>query len=184
MNQTTEHRTDEKIIQTILNGDKEMYSLLVERYQNMVLRYALHLCRNQDTASDLAQETFIAAYNTLDCLKEPAAFPGWLMGIVRNKYRNLGRENKIPTISLTELGMDIPDSSQPPAYSEEQLEKISKYVSSLPEDYQEVVLLRYLQDFSYKDIARILQVPVTTVTGRLTHARRFLLKKAKEGGLI
>lgn len=184
MNQTKEHRTDEEIIQSILNGDKEMYSLLVERYQYMVLRYALHLCRNQDTASDLAQETFIAAYNALDCLKERAAFPGWLMGIVRNKYRNLGRNNKIPTISLTELGMELPDSGQQSTYSEEQLEKISKYVDSLPEDYQDVVLLRYLQGHSYKEMASILQVPVTTVTGRLTHARRFLLKKAKEGGLI
>lgn len=184
MNQTTEPLTDEVIIQSILNGDKEMYSLLVDRYQNMVLGHALHLCKNQDTASDLAQETFIAAYNTLDSLKEPVSFPGWLMGIVRNKYRNLGRDNKIPTISLTELGMEIPDSGQPSAYSEEQLEKISKYVSSLPEEYQDVVLLRYLQGYSYKEMARILQVPVTTVTGRLTQARRFLLKKAREGGLI
>ena len=184
MNPSNEHQTDEEIIQSILDGDKEMYSLLVERYQNMVLGYAFHLCKNQDTASDLAQETFIAAYNTLDRLKEPAAFPNWLMGIVRNKYRNLGREYRIPTIPLTELGIDIPDSGQKPMYSEEQLENISKYVSSLPEDYQEVVLLRYLQGFSYKEIAKILKVPVTTVTGRLTHARRFLLKKAKEGGLI
>ena len=184
MNQNQDHQSDKEIIQSILNGDKEMYRLLVDRYQHMVLGYAYQLCKNQDTASDLAQETFIAAYNALDCLKKPAAFPGWILGILKNKYRNLGRSHKISTISLSEIGKDIPDSGQTPAYSEEQLEKISKYVSSLPEDYQEVILLRYLQGCSYKEMASILQVPVTTVTGRLTHARRFLFKKAKEGGLI
>jgi RNA polymerase sigma-70 factor, ECF subfamily len=184
MNKDIKNQTDEEIIQSVLNGDKEMYGLLVNRYQRMVLGYGYQLCRNQDTASDLAQETFITAYNSLDRLKEPAAFPGWLLGILKNKYRNLERVNKIPTISLSELGLDFPDSDQRPMYSEEQLEKISHYVSSLPEKYREVVLLKYLQDFSYKEIARILDIPVTTVTMRLIYARKFLMKKAKEDGLL
>ncbi len=184
MDKNKDKQTDEEIIQSVLTGDKEMFSLLVNRYQRMVLGYGYQLSRNQDTASDLVQETFITAYNSLDRLKEPAAFPGWLLGILKNKWQNLGRENKIPTISLNELGLDLPDSGQSPMYSEEQLEKISNYVSSLPEKYREVVLLKYLQDFSYKEIARILEIPVTTVTMRLIYARKFLMKKAKEDGLL
>jgi RNA polymerase sigma-70 factor (ECF subfamily) len=184
VDQTNNNLMDEEIIQSILQGNKEMYSLLVNRYQMMILRYAFFLCKNKETASDLAQETFITAYDTLDRIKVPAAFPGWLMGILRNKYRNLGREHKIPTISLSELGLDIPDSGQPTTYTEEQLEKISKYVHSLPKDYQDVILLKYLQEFSYKEIANILNISITTVTGRLTHARQFLIKKAREDGLV
>ena len=161
-----------------------MYGLLMDKYQNLVKGYAYHLCRNVETAADLTQESFITAYQCLGRLKEPNAFPGWILGILKNKYRNLGRENKIPTISLSELGFDLPDSVQNPAYSDEQLEKISNYVYSLPDKYREVILLRYLHDSSYKEIARILGIPVTTVTKRLLYARGFLLSKAKGDGLI
>ena len=184
MIQTTENRSDEEIIQMVLDGQKEMYGVLMERYQNLVKGYAYHLCRNIEEAADLSQETFITGYQCLGRLKQAKAFPGWILGILKNKYRNLGRENKIPTIPLGELGMDLPDSVQNSVYSEEQLKKISNYVYSLPENYREVILMRYLQDFSYKEIARILEIPVTTVTKRLLYARAFLLKKAKEDGLI
>lgn len=184
MNQSIDNRTDEEIIQAVIHGDKEMYGQLMERYQNLVKGYAFHLCRNREVAMDLAQDTFITGYQHLGRLKEPKAFPGWLLGILKNKWRNLGRENKIPTISLGELGYDPPDSGQRSSYSEEQLEKISNYVYSLPENYREVILLRYLHDSSYKEIAQVLGIPVSTVTKRLFHAREFLLKKAQGDGLL
>ena len=184
MKQASEHKTDNEVIQMVLHGQKEMYGVLIERYQNLVRGYAFHLCRNMDQAADLAQDSFITAYQCLERLQDTQAFPGWILGILKNKYRNLRRDNKIPTIPLSELGFDLPDSVQKPSFSEEQLEKISKYVSSLPENYREVILLRYLQDFSYKEMADILDIPITTVTKRLFFARKFLLIKAQEDGLL
>jgi len=176
--------TDVEIIKSVLEGNKDMFGQLVDRYQQLVVGYAYHLCRNRDSADDLTQETFIAAYKSLDRLKEPGAFPGWILGILKNKYRNLGRDNKIPTISLSELGIDLPDSGQHETFSQDALDKIVKYVYSLPEKYKEVILLKYIKDFSYKQIADILGIPVSTVTMRLIYARKFLVKKAKGDGLL
>lgn len=183
--QTVEQNiTDVEIIKSVLEGNKDMFSHLVDRYQQMIFGYAFHLCRNRATADDLTQETFITAYKSLDRLKEPGAFPGWMLGILKNKYRNLARDNKIPTIPLSELGIDLPDSGQQETFSQDDLDKIVKYVYSLPEKYKEVILLKYVKDFSYKEIADILGIPVSTVTMRLIYGRKLLVEKAKKDGLL
>jgi RNA polymerase sigma-70 factor (ECF subfamily) len=178
---------DAELINVALTGDREAYGVLVNRYMETLCGYALHLCGDYDTAADLAQETFITAYACLDRLKQPAAFSSWLLGILKNKYRNLGREQRIPTIPLDhlkEMGFEPPDSDNAPRYSDEELKQIISNVYSLPEKYRDVLLLRYLKGLSYKEIAEFLGLPVSTVTMRLTYARRLLLKKAKEGGLL
>lgn len=176
--------TDTEIIKSVLTGNRDMFGQLLDRYQQLVFGYAYHLCRNRDTAEDLTQETFITAYKSLDRLKDPAVFPGWILGILKNKYRNLGRENKIPTIPLSDLGIDLPDSDQQELFSQSELDKVVTYVYSLPEKYKEVILLKYLEDYTYQEIAEILNIPISTVTMRLIYARAFLVKKAKGDGLL
>jgi len=179
--------TDEEIIRIILSGDKEAFRILVDRYAGMFFGYALSDCGDYETASDLVQESLITAYNQLDRLRDPSSFPSWVAGIIKNTYRNLGRKRSIPTIPLEylkKMGFDPPDSDPKQTYSEEELDTIMKYVYSLPEKYREVVMLRYVEDFSYKKIAEVLNIPETTVTMRLMYAHRQLINKAKEDGLI
>ena len=179
--------TDEAIIRSVLGGETESYGLLVERYRARLLGLALHLCGDYDTASDLAQETLIAAYECLDRMRDLSSFPAWIAGILRNKFRNLGRKNPAATVSLEQLmeaGFDPPGGDSAPATSDEVLGTILKCVESLPEMYRETLLLRYVEDLSYKEIAEFLGLPVTTVAMRLTYARRLLIKKAKEVGLL
>ena len=180
-------KKDEEIMSAVLGGDKEAYGILVDRYTEMLFGYAFNLCGDYDSAADLAQETFITAYNCLDRLKNPSSFSSWIAGIMKNKYRNLGRERTIPTIPLEYLkdkGFEPPDSDTKPQYSNEDLNKIMKNLYSLPEKYREVLILRYMKDFSYKEIAAFLHLSVSTVTMRLIYARRLLIKKAKEDGLL
>ncbi len=180
-------QTDEEIIQSILGGDKEVFRVLVDRYAGMFIGYALNLCGDYETASDLVQEALISAYNCLDRLRDRSSFPSWVAGIMKNIYRNLGRKKSIPTIPLEflkEKGFDPPDSDIKSTYSEEELGMVMKCVYSLPEKYREVLMLRYVEDFSYKKIAEVLNIPESTVNMRLMYAHRQLIKKAKEDGLI
>ena len=179
--------TDEAILHSVLGGDVQAYGLLVERYRARLLGLAFHLCGDHDTAMDLTQETLITAYNCLDRIKNPRAFASWVAGILRNKFRSLARANQTHTISLDQLmdaGFDPPNPVRASSVSEEELRKVMKCVESLPDKYRETLLLRYVEDLSYKEIAEFLGLPVTTVTMRLTYARRSLLKKAKESGLL
>lgn len=183
---TADALTDESILRSVLGGDVEAYGLLVERYRARLLGLAFHLCGDYDTATDLVQDTLIAAYKCLDRIKNPGAFGSWVAGILRNKVRNLRRENKEQTVSLDQLmeaGFDPPNPNPTPVMCEEELGEVLKCVESLSDNHRETLLLRYVEDLSYKDIAEFLGVPVTTVTMRLSHARKALVKKAKERGL-
>jgi len=184
---TADALTDESIVRSVLGGDVEAYAALVERYRARLLGLAFHLCGDWDTATDLVQDTLIAAYKCLDRLRNPGAFAGWVAGILRNKVRNHRRDNHVATVSLDQLveaGFDPPNPNPAPVMSEEERSEVLKCVESLPDQYREVLMLRYVEDLSYKDIAAFLDVPVTTVTMRLAHGRKALLKKAREAGLL
>jgi RNA polymerase sigma-70 factor (ECF subfamily) len=178
---------DEAIVRSVLGGDVEAYGLLVERYRARLFGLALHLCGDYDAAADLAQDTLVTAYECLDRIRNPSTFAQWIAGILRNKFRNLARANPAPTVSLDQMvaaGFDPPNPDTGPAVAEVELRQAVECVWSLPEIYREVLLLRYAEDLSYKEMAEFLGLPVTTVTTRLTYARRLVIKKAKESGLL
>ncbi|MBN1866297.1 RNA polymerase sigma factor [Candidatus Sumerlaeota bacterium] len=185
---------DETIVRKVLGGDTEAYGLLVERYSAKLMGYAYCLSHDYDVAADLTQETLIAAYDTLDCLEEPRKFAAWAAGIMRNKFRNLGRSNPVRTLSLDQMvakGFDPPDPASDASAvqsetdtSDAALDAVRRCVEALPDKYRESLTLRYAGDLSYREIARFLGLKETTVTMRLTYARRLLLKRAKEIGLL
>ena len=187
MNGNTQQHTDEAIIRMVLDGNTEAFGLLVNRYSPRLIGLAFNLCGDYDTALDLTQEALIAAYNSLDRLRNLASFPSWITTILRNTFRNLGRSTRLSTLSLDQLmdkGFNPPAPDCEPAFSEEDLRRVMKYVETLPEKSREALMLRYFDNMSYKEIADFLDIPLSTVTTRLNYARRQLVKKAKEGGLL
>jgi RNA polymerase sigma-70 factor (ECF subfamily) len=180
-------KSNEAIIRSVLGGDAEAYGRLVERYRGRLFGLAFHLCGDYDAAGDLTQEALIAAYDSLDRIRDPKSFPSWAASILRNKFRNQKRKRQAPTVSLDQMmeaGFDPPAPDCPPGFSDEQCRQVMQCVQSLPEKPREALILRYVEDLSYKEMAAFLGVPVTTVTMRLAHARRSLIQKAKEDGLL
>jgi len=179
-------RTDQAIIEAVLGGDPEAYGLLAERYSARLFGLAFHLCGDYDAAADLVQETLVAAYDNLGRLQDPSAFPAWIAAILRNKFRSLGRKKPAAAFSLDQMmeaGFDPPSRQAPPGFTDADLACVARCVESLPGKYRETLLLRYTDNLSYKEIAGLLDLPVTTVTTRLNQARRMLVEKAKEAGL-
>jgi RNA polymerase sigma-70 factor (ECF subfamily) len=179
--------TDEAIVRRVLGGDVDAYALLVERYRARLLGLAYHLSGDWDTAADLAQESLVVAFECLDRIRDPNAFGQWVTAILRNKHRNLGRRKDAQVLSLDQLveaGFEPAAPAPVPPMSDDERGAIARCVEALPEKYRKPLLLRYVDDLSYKDIADFLGVPVTTVTMRLTYARRMLAKKAKQFGLL
>jgi len=178
---------DESILAAVLGGDAEAYGVLVERYRARLLGLAFHLCGDYETARDLAQDTFITADECLDRIRDRRSFGSWLSGILRNKSRNLVRNNPAPTLSLDQMmeaGFDPPQPDNGPSLSDDDRRVLAECVEALPAKSREVLLLRYVEDLPYKDIAAFLAIPVTTVTMRLRYARKALLENAKTGGLL
>ena len=175
-------KRDAEQVQKVLAGDQAAYEPLVEAYQGRIFAFVAGRIRNFSATEDIVQNAFVEAYMHLKSLKSPEKFAGWLRGIALN-LSNKWLQQKRPIISIDDTSRDItPEISEFPLpdLPDEALEKSEKKeaviaaVDALPDIYRESVLLHYMEGMTYPEIAAFLDVPESTVTGRLQVARNRL----------
>lgn len=170
-------------------GDTESFEVLVERHQKKMLNIAYRMTGDYNEACDITQEAFIAAYKSIKKFKAEAKFSTWLYRIVVNYSKN--RLKKMRGIAKNEI-VDIDDSGETktealmnqslvndanPGTQMEQREReaqVQKCITSLDEEYRDVLVLRDIQGLSYEEIKDILKIPEGTVKSRLSRARNAL----------
>lgn len=166
-------------------GDLQAFEELVQLYQNRILSYCFQLSGNFEDAHDLAQEVFVQAFRSLKSFRREADFGTWLRRITLNQWINMQRRNKIVTFSLdeplsTEEGIferEIAADQDNPLERLEQEEfadLIRKALLKLAPEFRTVLILRDMEDYSYDEIAQILECSLGTVKSRLNRARRYL----------
>lgn len=178
--------SDKELVLKILRGEKSLFGILIEKYENSVYAVAYSYLRNAEDARDLAQDVFIKSYNQLGTLKDPGKFGPWLSRITVRMAIDRLRVQKI-NISLPELGpldeslSHNPGSGSPTGQEKESLRyrvnMVGKLITLLPDYYRVAFILKYMEGLSNKEIARFLGVPVSTVEGRLHKAREFLRER-------
>jgi len=149
---------------------------IVARYQNMTFACAHAILKDYYLAEDAAQEAFIVAWQKLDQIKEPKAFPGWLKKIVFSECNRLTRGKRLLVMPL-DNELSIPSSSPDPQAIAEKLElseKVLAAIRALPDSERMVTMLFYIDGYSHSDISDFLELRVTTVAKRLFSARRRL----------
>jgi len=160
-------------------------------YVEDVYRFLHHLCRDPNRAQDLTQDTYLRAFRYQSSYDPSYSVKPWLMKIAHNVYREWLRRT---SLELT-LPVEDPPAAEPEiaSFEEDLLERIPgaeilSALRSLPDEYREVVLLRDVEELSYREIAEVLQRPVGTVMSRLSRGRSLLQKKlfnyAKDRGLV
>ena len=157
------------------NGDKEAFSEVVKRCQDMAYGIAYAMLGDTGRAQDAAQEAFIAAYLDLAALREPAAFPGWFRRVV---IKHSDRERRSQSLNLpfddsAEFAATLPDPMRVLETSENKSE-IHKAVAELPATQRQIITLFYLRDYSQKEIEQFLELPVSMIKKHLFTARRKL----------
>jgi RNA polymerase sigma-70 factor (ECF subfamily) len=145
---------------------------LVAEHHAGLYRYAFRLTGAQCDAEDLTQQTFLAAQQKLDQLRDPQNSRGWLFTILRNCYRKNARKRTPWVAASLDLDMDsIPQVHNEIGIDEEQLQKA---INDLPDEFKLVLLMFYFEQCSYREIAQRLDVPPGTVMSRLARAKRHL----------
>lgn len=148
---------------------------------------ALRLSRNRQDAEDLLQETYLKAYAHYDGFTEGTNLKAWLFRILKNAFINGYRHKKIGPVEV-DLGSSDEDfesalgrrSSEAGGTPEDALVEstldgeVSQAMKALPEEFRMVVELTDLQEFSYREVAEILEIPLGTVMSRLYRGRRLL----------
>jgi len=156
-------------------GDKEAFSEVVKRCQDMAYGLAYAMLGDTGLAQDAAQEAFIAAYLDLASLREPAAFPGWFRRVVikhSDRERRSRRPNQ-PFDDSAEFAATLPDPMRVLEASENK-SQIHRAIAELPATQRQIITLFYLRDYSQKEIEQFLELPVSMIKKHLFTARRKL----------
>ena len=158
-------------------GDQAAFAAIVRHFQRPIYRVAYALTRNSSDADDLAQETFVRAYQAIGRFRAGEPLYPWLSRIAVNLTYSLFRQRKRrPETSiepLVEAGRQwaVHDDPAERAAESEQHERLAAAFAELSHEHQAVLTLRVVEGLSYDDIARALGVPPGTVMSRLSRAR-------------
>ncbi len=148
---------------------------LVDDYYDRLYRFAYRLSGSATDAEDLTQQTFLTAQTNLHQLREPEHAKAWMFTIMRNTYLK-GRRRKIQTDVISLEHAPEPSETADEA-AQLRLEELQGVMDELPDEFREPLTLFYFQDFSYKEIADILEVPLGTVMSRLARGKKHLRKR-------
>jgi RNA polymerase sigma-70 factor (ECF subfamily) len=178
--------TESELIKQAKQGDLQAFECLVLQHQRQAYSIAYRFMGNHEDASDLAQEAFVRAFQSISKFREESSFKTWIHHIVANVCRDeLRRRNRHPVSSLdepvlmedNEVYRQTADWSMAPDRLYEQKEiqvYLHKLINSLTPEFKMVVVMRELQGFSYEEIAAIIGCSLGTVKSRLSRARQAL----------
>ncbi len=158
-------------------GDEEAFTELVRRYQAMAFGHAYAQLGDFHLAEDAAQHAFITAFSSLPKVKQPERFGGWLRTIVRYECLRIVRIRATAPLPI-EHADHLVDAVDPVERSEARdgVVRVFTAIKTLPPREREVTVLYYVHDYSQREVAAFLDLPVTTVNNRLRTARSSLRK--------
>ena len=169
------------MISTVLDGDANAYAVLVERYHQPIFNLMYRMTNSYEDAVDLAQETFIKAYEQLYRFREGGRFFPWLYTIGINHSRNFLRRNRAARcVPLEECelgsGLDYPAQQEDKMCLRLDFQRIHNALDQLPFDYREAVVLRYHEEIPVEEIAATLKISESGVRMRVSRG----LKRLRE----
>ena len=173
-------QNDAELVADSLNGSRDAFCRIVERYQTLICSLAYSATGNISQSEDVAQETFLAAWKELPALREPAKLRSWLCGIVRHRtHRCFERDGREPACNAATLAdaHDSPAVEALPseqAISREEEAILWRSLGKIPELYREPLILYYREHQSIEHVAVELDLTEDAVKQRLARGRKLL----------
>jgi len=174
-------KTDNELVQAVLQGQTAAFDVLLERYKNLVYSVVLRMVSCREDANDNAQEVFIKIYRNLEKYSDEFKFSTWVIRIATNHVIDFRRRNKQAGMTDDlETAMDsgaatatVPSPEE--AYiAKEQSQMLHTAIESLPDMYKIPIVLYHQQGLSYQEISEIVDEPMSKVKNRLFRARKIL----------
>ncbi len=162
-----------------VSSRQRQFDALVRAHNGDLYRYAYWLCGDSSLAQDLAQETFLRAWRSLDTLRETDAAKAWLITILRREHARLYECKRLETTDIGELELDDRDSLSPEQLGEDSIVRAA--MLQLEPKYREPLLLQVLGGFSCDEIARELGLGAAAVMTQLFRARQKLKSLLVDG---
>lgn len=168
---------DAEVIARVLEGDKQQFEHLVERYQQALYRHAVSIVLDHDVAADMVQDAFVRAYLNLRECRDPSRFRGWLFRTLRNRCLDHLKEANQRNVRLDEVAEPPVDEAEGPGALAERRELrtgIRRALSELPPALREAFVLHYVDGMPYEAMAELLDASVSALKMRALRAREAL----------
>ena len=173
---------EQEIIGRVLGGDRSAFAGLVEKYQGPVFNLAYRMTGSREDADDLTQETFIRAYQNLHRFDRDKKFFTWLYTIGINLIRNHLKKNarNVSHLAVADSALEHQTSGEGRGesyvISDDRMLRLEKIIQQLPLDLREAVILKFMQDLTFEEVANVTGESVSAVKMRIYRG----LEKIKE----
>jgi RNA polymerase sigma-70 factor (ECF subfamily) len=173
------------IARIVEKGDSEAYGEIVTGFSNAAFAVAVSILGNREDARDITQDAFVMAYEMLPDLRDRSKFAVWLKRIVSGLSRNLLRDRKrrvaAHAASAEKAALFVRDALVHAEQREED-EIVYSHIQALPERHRTVIIMKYIEDMRYGDIAAFLEISPRTAKSLAFEAKHLLLVHlAKQG---
>lgn len=164
---------DEEIVEEVLKGDRELFAVLVGRYQQPVYNLMFRYAKNEAEAADLTQDVFLRSFDSLWRFKAGSRFFPWLYTLALNRARDWHRKvnkkrDKIRDYAAgLSLHRELETDQQSDLEFREDADLVEKALSQLPPDTREILLLRYLHECSVREVAGVFKISESAAKMRI-----------------
>jgi len=172
---------DNEIIKHIQKGKKNLFAIIIERYQGKLFAYLYRLIGGREEAKDLLQDVFVKAFKNIKSYDTSRNFSSWIYRIAHNEsvnhIRRKGLKKFISWEDVTSTKDKLVSNSTEEGADDiwlrkEKIKEVDEVISRLPEKYRKVLLLRFYSEKSYEEIGKILKKPVNTVGTLISRAKK------------
>lgn len=172
---------DEEIVSSVVEGDKDLFGELIDRYEPKLTRYVRRFIQQPDDVSDIIQIVFIKAYMNLRSFDVERSFNSWIYRIAHNESVTYLKKRGNEKVSFIDFDIFLPhpfakEEADDRSLNREMKELLDTSLLSISPKYREVLVLYYYDELSYQEIAEVLHIPIATVGVRIRRGKESLQK--------
>jgi RNA polymerase sigma-70 factor (ECF subfamily) len=176
------------LVRMVIEGDSTAFDTLTARHKETIYAMLLKFTGNSDDVEDLMQEAFMKAFLKIGLYDPKYDFGAWIYTIARNTFVDFSRSRKSNALNPDNLPIEGNNSAQISAPTPEdyiinaqQRAQIERYIAMLPEDYRQIFELRFIDEYSYEEIAEKLDMKLGTVKTRIFRVRNMMCNLITNG---
>ena len=178
---------DRALVKLVVEGDSRAFEPLFMRHKDTIYAMLVKRATNSDDVEDLLQEAFMKAFVNINRYNPNYDFGAWICTIAKNTFVDFNRsrrnkalnpENNLPLEGrCTTNAQAVSPTPEESIINAQQRAQIERYIATLPEDYRELFVLRFIEEYTYEEIAEALQMKLGTVKTRIFRVRAMMCKK-------
>jgi RNA polymerase sigma-70 factor (ECF subfamily) len=173
MTETADRLYERVLVLRCQAGDEAGFAELVARYQPRLRYFLRRMLGEEHAAEDALQEVWLDVFRGVSRLADVGAFRAWMYRIARDRALRELRKRRLPQQPLAEIDA-LEEGTDEEPFAAEDVERIHAALGELAPEHREVMVLRYIEDMTYEEIARVVNCQIGTVRSRLHYAKRAL----------